>query len=1207
MIYPPRPMHALLPDDLLLAALEQGGVALPPLRGSAAAFLLAGALIRAGRPTLWIAADQSAASTVIRELTAAFATVGGPAIPILSLPDWDSFPYRGLSPSVEVRWGRLRALEALRAHRLDGAPAPILVAEAAALCKRVVPPSDLEAWTDLLVVGGTLERDRVLPNWIERGYLSTDLVTEPGCFAVRGGTLDVFPPSSAHPVRIELWGDEIDRMRRFDPTTQRSLGPLQRLTIPPVREEILDDPSRAELADRLKALSDARGLQPRRRLTVQTELLEGRLIQELELYLPVLRPLLATVWDHLGPRGIVIHDGPHGIAGALRGTDEKLHHLWERELGRERLVPEPPALFLGEDEIHRQGPGLCRVILHDLEGPSPEGRGIPGIQTAAPNDLRAVMAQERRGTAGMLQPVAERLQRWIGEGATVAVASTSRAHRAALDEAFTRRGLAVLHSPALPRRPDPGAVHLVDVDLPRGARFTDAALYLVAEEEIWGIRRSSGAVQKHRPGEAIGSLSQLSRGDLVVHNLHGVGKYQGLVKVQLGATAYEVDLARRQRGRDPEYKPGSGGPAGAGAGSMNDYLLVEYRDGDRLYLPVHKLDALTRWVGAGGPAPQLDKLGGSTWQKKRGKVSEEIQKVAKDLLELYARRQLTHAHVISGTDPLQEEFDAAFPYETTPDQQTAIEAVLADMARGQPMDRLLCGDVGFGKTEVAMRAAFAAVAGGRQVAVLVPTTILALQHWEKFTERMAAFPVNVDMLSRFRTPSEQDRTVRAIGEGRVDIVIGTHRVLGEDVCWKDLGLLVIDEEHRFGVKHKEKVKKLKASVHVLTMTATPIPRTLHMALSGLRDFSVISTPPVGRRPVLTQVVRFSAGRIQDAIQFEIDRGGQVFFVHNRVQSIENVASMIRKLAPGVTVGVGHGQMKADDLEQLMLDFESRKLRVLVSTTIVESGIDIPTANTMIVNRADAFGLAQLHQLRGRVGRGAERGHCLLLVPPGRALRTDAVARLKAIQDHSDLGSGSQIAQQDLEIRGAGNLLGHKQSGPISDVGLATYMDLLESAVRALRGEHIEHGPEPDVDIKADAFIPEAWIPDERERLFEYKQLSDARSVSECEARLADLADRYGDPPSTVLRFTRLVEVKVLCRSLGILQVKPARGGRMELRFDASTRIDPLQLAAWVSREPRLRTLRPEGVVQISLSEQEQIDPVETALAILTEWNPMKSS
>lgn len=1214
--YPAAPMWAPLPIRTLEPPTGSArGAVIRGLTGGAAPALLAPLLNQSPGATLWVTEDGPAAERAADELRAHLGALGSHR-DVLLFPAWDGAPYRGLSPAASVRAARLHALFRLGPGR--GTSPPVVVGDASALLKLLVTPARLARRAHALHVGASLDRERLLQDLVDGHWLRTDRVSEPGSFAVRGGILDLFPPTAAEPVRVELWGDEIDSLRRFDPWTQRSLGKVARVDLVPVREEWLDAADRAALPGRLKALADVRGLPLHKRIKVQSELLQGTLVQEVELYLPLLTEELSTIFDHLGPTPTLVWDGPGAIEAALWGWDTRLRTLWEREDGHGRLVPEPQALFIGQDELASHAAaavdGGGRVfVLSDIDArPATHTERLMAalpvaeVRTAAPGDLRPQLAAARSREEGMLEPFAERARSWLDDGFTVAVASGSAKARRFLLDALRSRRIPAREVAALPVAPPaPGAVLLVPLTLERGYRFPDQGLVVLSGAELALKERRSGHGPRFAGGEAIGSLDRLEDGGFVVHALHGVGQYRGLQKLAISPSAYDAWMETVRRARADDYKPGSA-PAAA-KGSQNDYLVVEYRDGDRLYLPVHKLDQITRYVGAGGPEPSLDKLGGQTFAKKKKKVHEEVQKVAKDLLDLYARRQVASAAPVSAEDPLYGEMVSRFPYEETPDQQSAIDAVLADLGRDKPMDRLLCGDVGFGKTEVALRATFRAVLAGRQVAFLAPTTILALQHWEKARQRFDGLPVVVEMLSRLRSAAEQKDILQRLERGAVDVVVGTHRLLGEDVRWKDLGLLVVDEEHRFGVTHKERMKKLRSSLHVLSMSATPIPRTLHMAMSGLRDFSVIHTPPAGRKPVNTQVVRFSPGRVQDAIQHELARGGQVFFVHNRVQTIERMAAFIRKLVPGETVGVGHGQMKEQELEALMVAFEERRFRVLVCTTIVESGIDIPTANTMLIHRADTLGLAQLHQLRGRVGRSHARGHCLLLVPPGRALRKDAVARLKAIQDHNELGSGALIAQQDLEIRGAGNLLGHKQSGPIGEIGLAAYTELLETAIRGLRGERVREGFDPDIDLKAEAYLPAHWVPDERERLLEYKSLADCADVEACEARLADLADRYGPAPPEALRFVSLVELKAWCRTLRIRAVRPARGARVEFRFDPTTPVHAALLANWVGKEPRLRSLTPEGVVIVSLTEDQQRDVVAAARGIVEAWAELRKA
>ena len=1180
-------MPALPLGPLLATARGGPNSAASGLRGCSLSLLLAAAAPGLVGPCLVVTPTEDEA----RRLAAELRTFLPPDADVRHLPDWDVAPYKGYSPSAEVTRTRLSVL-----HAMATSTVPLfVVAPAEALLKRVLPARALLQATPRVSVGDELDRDRLLRDLVHRGWLSTDLCADPGTFARRGGILDLFPPQEGHPVRVEFWGDEVESIRSFDPWTQRSIAPLDHVDLLPVREEILDQAGLAALPAALKATADARGLPPKERIRVQKELEEARVLQEIELFLPHLHPALATVIDYVGD-GLVVLSAAEQIDSILLGSGDRLHARFSANRGHARLLPSPDVLFLDEDGLQTALSGARLFTHHDLHPDDAEA-----LRADVPDhgELRAEILASKDD---MLAPFVRRLQGWWAEGKRVVVVTPSRAQGAQLQE--------LLELPVDVREAPLRATELMDLAstlaprlltiapgaLARGARLDH--LVLVAGEEIFGPRKRRARPRAPRGHEAIGSTGQLARGDLIVHALHGVGRFEGLTKLQLQAGGVERALEARERARDPGYLPGTGGRLGQGRGSHNDFLLLRYRDGDKLYLPVHKLNLLAKYVSPGGGTPRLDKLGGQTWAKRRKKVAEDVQKVAADLLKLYAKRQLASAHAYARPDAFYDEFVAAFPYTETPDQQSAIDAVLADMTADKPMDRLVCGDVGFGKTEVAMRGAFLAVEQSKQVAVLVPTTVLALQHFEAFKERMAAFPIEVRMLSRFRSPARQKETLRRLGEGTVDVVIGTHRLLSRDVVFSDLGLLVVDEEHRFGVKHKERIKEIRAGVDVLTLTATPIPRTLHMALAGLRDFSVITTPPAGRKDVKTSVARFSTSRIADAIRAELERGGQIYFVHNRVQTIWRVADLLTRMIPGLRIRVGHGQMNERELEDIMLGFFQGEFDLLLCTTIIESGLDVPRANTIIINRADRLGLAQLHQLRGRVGRARARGFCLLLVPPGRTLRTIAIERLRVIQDNSELGAGHRIAQHDLEIRGAGSLLGRKQSGHMASVGMATYMELLEDAIKNLKGEQVRAQFEPEVELRADAYIPGDYIPDERDRLHEYKRLADARSIDELHGLLEELEDRYGHPPDEVKQFEELIELKVLCRDLRVRELRMVRGGRLQLAFDPTTPLDPGRLLAWVQTDARSLSLRPEGVLQVALPPEQRKLPVGAARGVL---------
>ncbi len=1177
-------MTALPLAPTLDAIRHRRSLALSGLAGSSAPFLLAALAPTLPGPVLWITADEATA----RQRRSELQTFLGPEHVVRFLPAWDVAPYGGYSPSAETTRARLATLEALN-HGARFVVAPI-----DAVLKRVLPPDVLKRDTRTLRVGEDLDRDALLKHLVERGFLSTDLCAEPGSFAVRGHILDLFGPGWDGPARLELWGDEIESIRRFDPWTQRSVESLDEVTVLPAREEVLGESARVALPAALKAIADARGLPPKARIALQKELEEARVLQELELFLPLLQPRLGTVFDYLGPDGLVFVDGEGAVEGQLLGELDRMHARWSANKGHDRLVPEPTDLFLDEQALSAAMPAA--IHLHELH---PEGALRCEVEDL--NTLRSEILA--RKDERMLQPLAARLRTLWDDNARVAVVGP-RARLQQLaglleDYAVPTTTLDDPTAPALLAYDSEVSAHtlaLIPGDLHRGFALPD--LVVLGVDEILGPRKRARRAVRPKGHEAIGSAAQLSRGNLVVHALHGIGRFEGLQKLKLDAGAMDLLAARRERAQDPDYKPGSGGALGAGRGSNNDFLLLRYRGGDKLYLPVHKLNLLAKFVSPGGAAPSLDKLGGQTWAKRKKKVSEDVQRVAAELLELYAKRRVAKAHAFEDPDTFFADFVAAFPYTETPDQQDAIDAVLKDMTSDDPMDRLVVGDVGFGKTEVALRGTFLAVEQGKQVAILVPTTILALQHFEAFKERLEAFPVRVEMLSRFRSPGEQRKTLKALKEGFVDVVVGTHRLLSLDVKFKDLGLLVVDEEHRFGVKHKERIKEIRAGVDVLTLTATPIPRTLHMALSGIREFSVIQTPPQGREPVRTAVARFSPPRIADSIRAEVARGGQVYFLHNQIKTIWRMRDFLQKMLPEVRIRVAHGQMNVGQLEDIMLAFFQGEFDLLLSTTIIESGLDVPRANTIILNRADRLGLAQLHQLRGRVGRGLKRGFALLLVPPGRALSTTALERLRVIQDNAQLGAGHRIAQHDLELRGAGNLLGRKQSGHMASVGMATYMEMLEAAVQGLQGKAITTDFEPEVELRTDAFIPGDYIPDERDRLLEYKRLCDARSTEELQDLLEELEDRYGHAPDEVKRFEQLIELKVLCRELRVQGLRVVRGGRLEVRFDPSTPIDPAALMAWVAQDSRRLTFRPEGVLHVGLDPDERRMPLESARAVL---------
>jgi len=1163
------------------------------LRGAAPSFAVAAMGPHLAGPVLWVAPDDDVAGHVCRELRTFLPATADRRIQHYAAPDVE--PYSGLSPHSEISRRRIEILGRLQEGRAD-----VVVASVQGLLKRVIPRAALGNAQELLVTGEEIDRDALLASLVEWGYLSTDLTEDPGCFSVRGHVLDLYPPGFDGPLRVELWGDEIDSIRVFDPVSQRSLTPIEEVVVLPVREELLTDEARARFAGQLKEVSDDRGLPPRARHRLEEELEYGRYFAGIEEYLPLFHDRLESFFDYLGDHATVVLGDAEAVDASLDREPERVQSAFDGGDAPAMLVPEPPALFLTAREFRAGLRDRGALSIPELDTGADEADTL-ALETADHTTLRSEILAAREREGGMLGPLIERLQRWTADDMDVVLACTSRLQAERIGEMLQQRSISLdfvdapLDAPSLldaesPLRGRRATVTAVRAAVDRGFVFPGASLVLLSQSEILGKRHQRRQVRRDRLGHALTSFSELKEGDHVVHAQHGIAHYLGMHKIDTPKSEAEKRREFLERARDPSYRIGDSDiHALEASGNRNDFLLLEYRGGDRLYVPIHKLDLLHRYAAVEGVSPPLDRLGGQTWSRRRRKVEEAVQKLAVQLLDLYAARRAVRGVEFDPPDAMYREFAASFPFEETEDQLEAIQAINGDLESNRPMDRLLCGDVGYGKTEVALRGIFQAVASGYQAAVLVPTTILALQHYLTFTERLESFPVRVEMISRFRKPKERREILAGVAEGGVDVVVGTHALLGKDVRFKRLGLLVIDEEHRFGVRQKERIQQLRKGVDVLAMTATPIPRTLNMALSGIRSFSLIDTPPEGRREVRTFIVRFSATKIREAVELELRRGGQVFFVHNRVRSIGAMERFLRKLLPGVSIGVAHGQMEKTQLEKVMVDFVSRRYQLLLCTTIIESGIDIPTCNTILIHRADRMGLAQLYQLRGRVGRSRDRGYAWLLVPPGRAMSRDAVRRLKALQDNTSLGSGFKIASRDLEIRGAGNLLGKEQSGNVNAVGLHTYLELLDQAVKRARGE--EGGaPLPEIEIQTDAFIPADYVPDQRDRLLYYKRLSDALEDAEARGIVEELEDLYGRAPDPVMRLMDLIRVKVLARRLWVTRIEAASGA-LRAVFHERTPVDPVQLADLVQRAGARMSLSAEGALTVRTSREQRKEPL----------------
>ena len=1051
------------------AALSRGSerIRLEGLWGSAASLALAG-LLPPGGPAVVVVADEPTALRTLDDLRAFTAALGRKApgeVVLMPVPHAALWRDAGAREEDAGRAGILGRL-------LRGEPLWVVV-PARGLEAPLPAPAAFRRQVLAVAPGDAVDREALVEHLQTAGYERVETVTGVGQWALRGGIVDVFSPAGSLPVRLELAGDDVESLRTFDPTTQRSTGAVATLLVLPML---------------VGAAEDMAGL--------------GH-------YLPADAPVAVADPGLLAPG-----------------------------------VPEAAALAALGDRPRVE----CGVLLTDAPGAFRlETRSIDGV----------------RGQFRRLEPA---LTAWRGEGFRVRLLAPDPKTADRLQEIMRDLEREAPLVTAL-LGPEPLAVLVGGAHV--GFECPGLGLVCLTEAELFGHRRTMRRRPTYQRGAAIAAFTDLAPGDLVVHVEHGIGRYAGLVTLTV-----------------------DGEPA--------DYLLLEYAEAARLYLPVQRMAAVSKYSGSGDTAPRLDKLGATTWQRTKESVRASLREMAQELLRLYAERQVVEGLAIGADTPWQHEFEAAFPFEETPDQLEAIRQVKVDLERRQPMDRLVCGDVGYGKTEVAMRAALKVALDGHQVAVLVPTTILAEQHWNRFRERFAPYPVRVEMLSRFRSPAQQKVVLAGLAAGSVDVIIGTHRLLSKDVAFKDLGLLVVDEEHRFGVAHKERLKQLRKAVHVLTLTATPIPRTLSMAMAGIRDLSVIESPPAERLAVETVVCRFDPHVIKEAIERELGRGGQVFVVHNRIQSLPALVRFVERLVPRARIAMAHGQLRESALERTMLDYVEGAYDVLVATAIIESGLDIPASNTIIINRADRLGLAQLYQLRGRVGRDRLQAYAYLLIPADGRVDETAAKRLRVIQELTALGSGLKIALRDMEIRGAGNLLGAQQHGQIEMVGFDLYLKLLEEAVRELRGEPVEDEVDPVVTLDTAAYLPEEYVAEPAQRLVLYKRLAGVRAAAEIEDARRELRDRFGPLPDAAARLLDVVALRLDARALRLERLE-VRAGHALLTFAPSTPVPPERLIALLrAHGRRLRTVR-EFVLEATVPRGPWPETFQTLTRLLGEF------
>jgi transcription-repair coupling factor (superfamily II helicase) len=1129
---------------------------------------------RADGPVFTVTADDAAARALATDVSffmgAGQRETGSPG-PVLVVPEIDVSPYADTAADPRAVALRLAAL-----HRLVDAhsdPPRLIIGSVRSLLRRVIAPNALLGLSTRWARGDIIDRDEACAVLERAGYLRVDVVEDPGTYAVRGSVVDVYVAGLRFPVRIELDEVEIERMRLFDPDTQRSLRPIDHCPIHPVRETVAT--IAGPLRPRVLALADAIGAPSSKSRQVLENLEGGVAFFGQEALTPLYHAGMVPLWDYLPDDARWFIDEPEALAGAASEQHAECVEQHGRRVAQRDLVAGPELFFVDDEEIAEKlqaAPVVAtRLAFADADGEAvaPETSVTPGssdrseaavlgdrseeaARLGIPGDrpivwlalerhkvLRTQLEAARAERGGeLLRPLVERIRELTPTVETAEASLAALAPWTVLlvvpGQTQVERLRGVLDGYGLPlttvpageapglRAPvgDTTRVQIAVGELSEGFASAADRVLVLAEADIFGkaTRRS-----QNRRRTGLASLSQLGVGDFIVHVTHGVGRYNGLVQLEL-------------------------------RGVPGDYVQLEYAGGDKLYLPVYRLHEIERYVAAEGKPPKLDRMGGSTFLVKAGKVKQEVRQMAEELLQIYAQRESQPGVAYPVLRDEVEAFADTFPYAETADQAEVIAAVQGDLSRARPMDRLVCGDVGFGKTEVALRAAFRVAMAGKQVAVLAPTTVLVQQHFLTFSERMAPFPIKVACLNRFASDRQQKQIVDAVRSGGVDIVIGTHRMLGRDVRFKDLGLLVIDEEQRFGVAQKERFKKFKAQVDVLTLSATPIPRTLHMSLLGLREISMIRTPPVDRLAVRTYITRISDAVLEEGVTRELARGGQVFYVVPRILGIEEHANRIRQLVPHARVLVAHGQVPDEMLERTMVDFVEHRADVLVSTAIIESGLDIPRANTMFIAHAEQFGLAQIYQLRGRVGRSKQRAHCYLMVQAIERLSPEARRRLEAVQRHSELGSGFGVAVHDLEIRGAGELLGARQSGQIQAIGFDAYARILQEAVAELRGEPITRETDPEMVFDAPAYLPESYVAEVGQRLDFYRRLSAAKDRDQVDDVMAELVDRFGDPPLEAEHLGLLMACKTYGRRLGALALE-LRGSKLGVRLGPET---PLQ-------------------------------------------------
>lgn len=1123
---PPSTFESQLTTITELLDKAQGMVPVEGLKGGSKGLFLAHLQASARRPIIVLTADQTSGESLLGDLRY-FAQHEKIKCSPLFFPAWELLPYESLSPLREISGERLDVFRRL----LEG-NAPFLIAPVEAVMQHVLPRAILKKTIFTIGKADVIERDVVEACLIDCGYERSALIEERGQFSIRGDILDIFVPASSDPVRIEFFGDAVESVRLFDVASQISTEHLDRVAVLPVREITL---SRDLIERGIGNMIDRANEQGADRFRLQEWVDKirnfGGDFSGIEMLAPYFYSERETLFDYLPDNTLIVLDEDEQVLARAEKYCELVLSEYDRSRARGDLSPSPEDFYVSMERLNTSIAAKKRLALNALK----ISEGTEGAHF----DVSLIPP-----VTGKFDDFAEYVRKCGEADCQVTVVAPTKGHVSRVHELLNQRELQL------------------DVDQGRiscGFRFPAIGRIFVAEHEIFGRSHKHRYRRKPKSQSFQRGFKDLQPGEFLVHIDYGIGKYI----------------------RTRELETGVGG---------GEFMEILYADDQKLYIPMDGLAYIQKYLGSSDIPPPLDKLGGVSWKRQKNKIKESIREMAEELLKLYAKREMVEGKRVASNPVSLQEFADSFEFVETDDQMRAIEEVTKDLECTKPMDRLVCGDVGFGKTEVAMRAAFKVVLDKKQVAVIVPTTILAQQHLSTFRERFREYPVAIDMVNRFRTPKQQKETLAELQKGKVDIIIGTHRLLSKDVQFSDLGLIVIDEEQRFGVKHKEKLKQLRTSVDILTLSATPIPRTLHFSLMGVRDLSVIETPPDDRLAIKTYIRKFDEGVVCEAIMREMERGGQIYFVHNKVHSIHAMAEMLRKMVPDIKMGIAHGQLPEHRLEEVMTQFIEKDIDLLLCTSIIESGLDIPTANTIIINRADQFGLSQLYQLRGRVGRYKHQAYAYLLIPGTMAISEEARRRLSAIEEMTELGAGFQLASRDLEIRGAGNMLGSQQSGHISVIGFDLYCKLIEDTIKELKGEKIDQKIEAEVDFQVKGFIPKDYIPDLNQRLEIYRRMYLAGEIEYLGSIEDELKDRYGEIPEPVEKIIRTLEVKILCQKLHISRIV-LKNDLIGLLIEPSTPMDSGKIMSLIDKKMRFES---ECRITIRTARRGWRDDLETA-------------